>query len=82
MYGDSHRKDKTGLRPFYRYNGNPYTGKTMFLYWENLHVPTMINSWADLVHKHVVIYIWLVWKNFIYRRMSWETGFLNIVHRE
>ena len=33
-YGDSHVKDKTVARPSYLLHGNPYTGKTMSLYWD------------------------------------------------
>ena len=31
--GNFHHKDKTVIRAPYLYNGNPYTGKTTFLYW-------------------------------------------------
>ena len=34
-YGDFHYKDKTVLRPSYLYDGNPYTGKTIYLYWDS-----------------------------------------------
>ena len=35
IYGDFYYKDKTVMRPSYLYNGNPYTGKTAYLYWDN-----------------------------------------------
>ena len=33
-YGDFHYKDKTVARLFYFYDGDSYTGKTTFLYWD------------------------------------------------
>ena len=33
--GDSQVKDKTVVGPSYLYNGNPYTGKTISLYWDD-----------------------------------------------
>ena len=33
-YGDSHYEDKTVVKLFYLYNGNSYTSKTVFLYWD------------------------------------------------
>ena len=33
-YGDSYAKDKTVARPSYLWHGDPYTGKTTFLYWD------------------------------------------------
>ena len=33
-YGDFHYKNKTILKPSYIYNGNSFTGKTTFLYWD------------------------------------------------
>ena len=32
MYGDSHDKDKTVVRPSYPYNGNSCIGKGVYLY--------------------------------------------------
>ena len=41
LYGDSHYKDKMVVRPSYLYNGNPYTGKMIYLYWD---VPQPVRS--------------------------------------
>ena len=35
MYVDFHHKDKTVVKPSYLYNGNPYTGKTVYLYCDS-----------------------------------------------
>ena len=33
-YRDFHSKDKTAVKPWYFYNGDPYTPKTTSLYWD------------------------------------------------
>ena len=35
MYGDSHVKDKTVIRPSYLSHGDPYIGKTISIYWDS-----------------------------------------------
>ena len=38
QYRDSHYNDETAVKPSYIYNGNPYTGKRVSLYWNGAHV--------------------------------------------
>ena len=35
VYRNSHHKHRMVMRPSYLYNGNPYTGKTASLYWND-----------------------------------------------
>ena len=39
MYVDSHVQDKTIARPSYLFYGDPYTGKTVSIYWNGPQVP-------------------------------------------
>ena len=41
-YGDSHVKDKTVMRPSYLSHGDPYTGKTTYLYWDGPRVASLL----------------------------------------
>ena len=58
-YGDSHVKDKTIVRLSYLKHGDPYAGKTTFLYWDGTQI--RINSGYGchfFCTKHPDIRLW------------------------
>ena len=48
-YRYSHYKDEMVVRPWYLYNGNPYTGKTVYIetkFQNSLYAGYFIGGWA------------------------------------
>ena len=67
-YGDFHYKDKTVVRLSYLYNGNSYTGKTAFVYWDCTDPCILIYA---LYPQHICIMVQLLCE--LFPQMSLQT---------